>query len=606
MRLSLRDSVELHLDYDDRTPFGALVSGELEARLKRRFRPLAEALQRGTRDVVERGPSILAELFGAHSAGDLFSAPGVLRDEVVHPAPSAARPTALRVGRRGTEPARVDLAPGVASDLASWLGDWQRDATAPASGPARDLWNALSDLGCFAPARAPSAVRGAATFIGHATVLLSGPRTKILVDPFLLPRSTAFPAGYQPLTHGDIEPDAVLVTHSHRDHFHPGSLLRLGKDTPIIVPDVPRESALSAGMAERLRELGFTRVQTLRWHEETAVGDFRVVALPFYGEQPTTEDVACPDVRNAGNTYLVEGEGHRYAFVADAGRDRLGDVRSVATAAFEQYGAIDVLFGGYRSWSLYPVQYALTSVPQYLLFTPKALWGARQQIMNDAHALLDTAERWHARHVVPYADGGAPWHWELGLGPRLDAAGGQGNVHFDPHPEAVIRAAAARSTDGSRMLSSAVGALLMRPGDSLEFDARGAAVVVPNDGHVWPYAQGSALATTAGAMSEPLGLTRKRVLLRMLAGEEMKRRHLTVSAEQVREMSDDLRRQNGLVDHAAMVAWLERAGLTMAEYCEIIVDWQGVIQLEDALADAIEKRVAGQRAFASMRTARQT
>ena len=42
----------------------------------------------------------------------------------------------------------------------------------------------------------------------------------------------------------------------------------------------------------------------------------------------------------------------------------------------------------------------------------------------------------------------------------------------------------------------------------------------------------------------------------------------------------------------------------MAEYCEILVDWQGVVQLEGAMADAIEKCVASQRAFASMRNER--
>ncbi len=603
----LRDSIELHLDYDDRSPFGTIVSGQLEARLKHRFRPAAEMLQRSAREVALRGPSLLAELLGPGATGELYESPRVVRDDLAHPSPGDARPAALRIGRPGAAPTQIQLPPSLAADLASWLGDWQRGAEAPASGPARALWTALSEHDCFGEERRePSKLRGVATFVGHATVLLSGPRTKLLVDPFLLGRDPKLPEGYQPLTHADVEPDAVLVTHSHRDHFHLGSLLRLGKDTPIFVPEVPRESALSVDMVYRLTELGFTRVRALRWHEEVTLGDFRVVALPFYGEQPTTEEVLPPGVRNAGNTYLVEGGGRRFAFVADAGRDRLGDVRSVATEAFERYGPVDVLFGGYRAWSLYPVQYALTSVPQFLVFTPPALWGTRQKIMNDAHALLDTAERWHARHVVPYADGGAPWYWRLGLGPRLDGTPGQTSAHFDPYPEAVLRAAAARSSDGPQAIASAVTALLLRPGESLDFDAEGAASVLRNEGHVWPYADRSAAATALGAMSEPMGLSRKRVLLRLLAGEEMKRRELVVTTQQVREMSDDLRRLNGLVENEAMLAWLERAGLTMTEYCEILVDWQGVMQLEGVLADTIEKRVAGQRAFASMRTARQT
>ena len=145
----------------------------------------------------------------------------------------------------------------------------------------------------------------------------------------------------------------------------------------------------------------------------------------------------------------------------------------------------------------------------------------------------------------------------------------------------------------------------MRPGESLDFDEQGAAVILRNEGHVWPYSESEAVLTMSGS-GEPTGLSRKRVLLRILANEEMKRRGLTVSMQQIMDMSDELRQENGLVDHEQMLAWLERAGLSMAEYCEILAEWQGVIQLEDVMADAIEKSVAGQRAFASMRNERRS
>jgi hypothetical protein len=144
----------------------------------------------------------------------------------------------------------------------------------------------------------------------------------------------------------------------------------------------------------------------------------------------------------------------------------------------------------------------------------------------------------------------------------------------------------------------------MRPGESLDFDAQGAAAIVPNEGHLWPYAEGEAVQSIAGYTAEPVGLSKKRVLLRILANAEMKRRGLTVSTQQIAEMSDDLRQQHGLEDHDELLAWLERAGLSMAEYCAILVDWQGVIRLEELMADAIEKELAGQRAFASMRDAK--
>jgi L-ascorbate metabolism protein UlaG (beta-lactamase superfamily) len=601
MALALRDSIGLHLEYDDCTPFGTMISGQLEARLKHRFKPAIEMLQHNARQAIELGSSILPELTGCD---EFFRSPDVIREDLIFPAPNETYPTTLRVDRPNSRPTKIALPAALIADLASLLGDWQYRAARPRSGPARELWIAFSDLGCFGPRRTPSKLSGVATFVGHATVLLSGPSTKILLDPFLLPREEQFPRGYQPLTHGDFAPDAILVTHSHQDHFHVDSLLRLGKATLIVVPEVPRESALAVNMVYRLNELGFSNVRSLRWHEETTIGDFRVIALPFYGEQPTTEEVLSPEARNVGNNYLIEGAGRRYAFITDAGRDHLGDVRSLATASFERYGSVDVLFGGYRSWSLYPLQYVSSSVPQYLLFTPRSLWGARQQIMNDAHGLLDTAERWHARYVVPYANGGAPWYWQLGLGPHLDRREHASNIHFDPRPESVVRAAASRSDNGSHLISSPVTTLVMRSGESLEFDAQGAAVILPNEGHRWPYSDSEPALTIAGSTSEPMGLSRKRVLLRILASEEMKRRGLTVTTEQIMEMSDDLRRENDLVDHDRMLAWLDRAGLSMAEYCQILVEWQGVIQLETVMADAIEKELAGQRAFASMRNER--
>lgn len=603
MELALLSSTGLHLEYHDQTVFGSMISGQLEARLKRGFQPLIELLQRDARHALQHGPSLLDAL-GLVGSDGFLRAPGILRDDLVYPAPEDTRPAALRIDRPGSRPTRIGLSESIARDLAAWLGEWQRGAAMPTSGPARDLWMALSELGCLERPRPNAALRGAATFVGHATVLLSGPHTRLLVDPFLLPDEASFPPGYRPLTYDQLAPDAILVTHSHSDHFHVDSLLRLGRDTPVFVPDLSRESVLAVDMSYRLHELGFTDVRPLRWQEETTVGDFRVTALPFYGEQPTTDSVLNPDVRNMGNNYLIEGGGRRYAFIADAGRDRLGDVRDLATGTFEQSGSIDILFGGYRSWSLYPLQYVLSSVPQFLLFTPPSLWTTRQRIMNDQHALLDTAERWHARHVVPYANGGAPWYWQLGLGPRVDRPDHDQDDHFDPAPETVVRAAAARSGSGSHSFPSPVATHVVRPGESLDFDAKGDLVILRNEGHLWPYAGSDAARTAPGSTGEPMGLTRKRVLLRMLAVEEMRRRGLKVTTEQVAEMSDDLRYQNGLLDQDQMFAWLEHAGLSMAQYCEVVAEWQGVIQLETVMADEIEKQVEGQRSFASMRDAR--
>jgi hypothetical protein len=179
-----------------------------------------------------------------------------------------------------------------------------------------------------------------------------------------------------------------------------------------------------------------------------------------------------------------------------------------------------------------------------------------------------------------------------------------GNPHADPRPEAVVRAAAERSSAGPAAVPSPTRALLMRPGDSLSFSEDGGARIVGNPGHRWPYAPVEAVDATTGDDFEPMGLSRKRVLLRLLAREELARRGVSVGSREVQEMSDELRRDNGLAERQAMLGWLDRAGLTMSEYSEILADWKGVLWLEGALASEIERQVGRQRAFATMRTAR--
>ncbi|HKJ35279.1 MAG TPA: MBL fold metallo-hydrolase [Solirubrobacterales bacterium] len=99
----------------------------------------------------------------------------------------------------------------------------------------------------------------AATYIGHATSLVSAGSSRVLTDPLLrgslmglLRRRHAEPAlGSEPL-------DAVLISHVHHDHLDLPSLRRLPEGTPIVVP---------FGAGRLLRRKGFERV------EEVGVGD---------------------------------------------------------------------------------------------------------------------------------------------------------------------------------------------------------------------------------------------------------------------------------------------------------------------------------------------
>ncbi len=599
MRRTLSDIAEFHLVYEDKSPFGQMVSGDLEKKLKYMARPIANAVARDATLAIRLAPTLL-EAHGFGEGDGLFDDHGDVIDAIARPDPRDAFPAALSIRDREGTMRHVALPAAIRADISRWMSAWQDDARRPSDGAASDLWDRLDGWGCFDLARESAVIPGIACFVGHATVLFQLDGKRVLVDPFLLPRGSEFPASYQPLTPVDLQADLILITHSHRDHFHIDTLMRMNRNTPIVLPRICRDSALTIDMAYRLEELGFAEVRELAWHEDIRIDGLRIVALPWHGEQPTTDLVRNPDLRNEGNTYLIEGDGRRFALVADAGQDGRGDVRQVASEALAKYGPVDVLFGGYRCFSLYPLQYLDTSVPQYLLFTPTSRLGVHQRIMNDAHALLDTAERWQARYVVPYADGGAPWHWQLGLGPRQDRDEAEGSVHFDPRPQAVSEAASGRSESGNASIASPCRVLLMRPGESLDFDAGGEARIVAYDKGHWPFAAATGRATLTGFSDEPVGLSRKRVLLRMLAADEMARRGLQVTEDQIFNMDHDLRSAHGLTEKSDLAAWLDQVGLQPHDYAQILTEWQCVIRLEDLLGDEVERRLAGQRAFASM------
>src|SRR5205807_4231629 len=137
------------------------------------------------------------------------------------------------------------------------------------------------------------------------------------------------------------------------------------------------------------------------------------------GEQPTDGDVLHPDVRNVGNTYLLRTPTFSAVFLADSGRDMQGDVKNLASRTRARLGTVDVIFTGYRGWHTYPVQLLFSPVARYLLFVPPWLWNSRLQLMTTIEEAVDVAERWGARILVPYADGGAPWHRAADLGLHL-------------------------------------------------------------------------------------------------------------------------------------------------------------------------------------------
>jgi L-ascorbate metabolism protein UlaG (beta-lactamase superfamily) len=505
--IRFRNDVAVNVSYEDLTPFGSPHGHGPDRAVRQAFAPLLDKLRASQNPYgILRSPRTALEALAENPVWKAMTQPHsdgwTIRPEVLFPEPGRNKPRYLTVARpdhdlvvRGRLPddywpeahelisslALGGLIPAIQARLHPHLRKFVQAMHD------QDLLETVSEA---EPDAASPAKRPELLFLGHNSVVVSSASTSVIIDPLLFAYSAAHPEGYQPVLVHELgrPPDAIVITHSHPDHFDPASLLRFPAVTTVVVPWIERETFLSVDLGRRLAELGFTDVRRLRWNERTQVGDISVSAYPFYGEQPTDTSWIQPEIRNQGCTYRIDTPTASAVFLADSGVDHLGDVREVALSARRQDGAVDAVFCGYRGWLTYPVQLLASSVARYFLFVPPDLWPCRMTLMATADMALDIAERWGAKLFCAYADGGAPWHWRIGLGPCLDGSA-QDDFAFDPFPERVIDAAARRSGGaGGSLVKSPVEAMVLRPGQGLRALGRvRRPELVEIDGHRWPF-----------------------------------------------------------------------------------------------------------------------
>lgn len=119
-------------------------------------------------------------------------------------------------------------------------------------------------------AAGPRGEGGAATWLGHATVLVEVRGTTFLTDPVLRGR-IAHLRRHVPDPEHPRAVDAVLLSHAHHDHLDLPSLKRLPRDTLVLA---------APGAARVARSAGLTDVRTLAAGEWLEVGGVRVAAVP--------------------------------------------------------------------------------------------------------------------------------------------------------------------------------------------------------------------------------------------------------------------------------------------------------------------------------------
>ena len=170
------------------------------------------------------------------------------------------------------------------------------------------------------------------TRLQHAGLFYRGRESAVLVDPH-------FHSSYEPhdlsgnflRSQFEGHVDAILVSHSHEDHWHLPTLMTFPSDMLIVVPKVSRASMLCPDFAATLRALGFTRVVTLGWFDPPLrIGDLEIHALPFYGEQPLLKEAR--DIRTCGITATLSScvtIRARSWFLIDSGNDCTGQMAQV-------------------------------------------------------------------------------------------------------------------------------------------------------------------------------------------------------------------------------------------------------------------------------------
>lgn len=256
----------------------------------------------------------------------------------------------------------------------------------------------------------------------HASLLFRTAASGILVDPHLH-------SGYRPDEintdiHSDQltgKVDAILISHFHEDHFYLSTLLMFPLDTPIVVPKVPRSSIICGDMERILKAAGFRNVFAVDWYSEPLrFGDIQVHVLPFFGEQPLLfEKTRQADLRNWGNTYVVQTADYTSWFLIDSGDDARGLMADVAHYVREKIGPIDVLLSNLKRFCLRTPLYINGGLNWLTLTTQQMTnFGSMEDhcITLGPEGVADVCRIVNARYYLPYA------HWWGEVGGVVDSS----------------------------------------------------------------------------------------------------------------------------------------------------------------------------------------
>jgi L-ascorbate metabolism protein UlaG (beta-lactamase superfamily) len=144
------------------------------------------------------------------------------------------------------------------------------------------------------------------TFLGHASTVIEMDGMRLVTDPVLRrlvgPLYRRVP---QPLTEPLVDPDVILISHLHLDHYDPRSLRLFRRDTPVLAP-------VGAGLSLRWR--GFRDIHEVGPGERLRLGPLEVIATEAR-HRGTRHPLAA---RTPSLGYIVSGSRSIY-FAGDTG-----------------------------------------------------------------------------------------------------------------------------------------------------------------------------------------------------------------------------------------------------------------------------------------------
>jgi L-ascorbate metabolism protein UlaG (beta-lactamase superfamily) len=246
----------------------------------------------------------------------------------------------------------------------------------------------------------------------HASLAIRSRTTSLVIDPITLQRAFPSIANISTRGWGD-QWDAILVTHSHGDHWHVPSLLFNAVDpaTPVIVPFVPKPNLLTPEDFRRsLDGVGQTAIAA-RWGETVTIGDIEIDILPFYGEQPTRDSPGPAEgLRSWGNCYRFNTPDFSAIVLVDSGIDPMGSMLDVMAESRRRRGPADVVLSCLRQFAspfFGGLSHYWTTLPFSRLQALYAEYAAGTLPFTTAgpDGVAAACEAAGARYFLPYAHG---------------------------------------------------------------------------------------------------------------------------------------------------------------------------------------------------------